>query len=350
MDFYIKKDNIYKLIQKFYTKNDNWSQISNLEFNNIIGANILNYNDLDISTDDSTVIVIDPETGNTISTTTTVTENQDGSTTTNITVITTDNNGNKVSSSETTTTENQDGSATSITTHYDANNNETGHETSNTDTSGNKSTQITQKDSNGNDVNTGYIIDTTANENGGLAPTQNGIDTGVIALDGHGFDIHMVFNFTFGEQGNPYKTILSAIQNTSSNKYRGFVFKNYGQYQFAAYSASTESSFNNTGTLGYMIGNYLVVPRTRQTYTLDISYRPTQGTSNGGTLTLSITPSSTGNGGTVVNTPATFTVTNQYIPNSLDNSNVIVGGCGISSYDAINMEILDFNVSKVLEG
>lgn len=39
--------------------------------------------------------------------------------------------------------------------------------------------------------------------------------------------------------------------------------------------------------------------------------------------------------------------TNSYIPNQLDNATIHIGGCGISKYDAINMEILEFTVTKV---
>lgn len=245
---------------------------------------------------------------------------------------------------KTTTITNQDGSSSSVTTIYDQSGNETGHVNENTDTSGNKKTQTIQKDENGNDEVIGYVIDTSGNESGGL--TEPGIDTGVLALDGSGFDIHMVYNITMSEQGNPYKTILAAIQNNGSNKYIGITVKNYGAYQIGAYSASSYSGFSSTGTLGYRLGSdYLKVPRTRQTYTLDLSYRP-DGDGSGGTMTMSISPSST-NGTTVLDTPATMSATNSYIPNQLDNANIIVGGCGLSQYDAVNMEVLEFTATKV---
>lgn len=62
----------------------------------------------------------------------------------------------------------------------------------------------------------------------------------------------------------------------------------------------------------YVVGNRLVVPRARQRYTLYIEYTPSSSSDQGGSINLSISPSSTGNGNTVVDTPATFTASNSY--------------------------------------
>lgn len=290
---------------------------------------------------------VDNGDGTTSITQTTTTDNGDGSSTSSSTTTNYDESGNVTGSSYNETQNNADGSSSSVTTNYDATGTETGHVNENTDTSGNTKTQTVEKDENGNDEITGYVIDTSKNENGGL--NEVNIDTGVLALDGTGFDIHMVYTLTMKNQGNnPYKTILAAIQSDGNNKYIGFTMKTYGQYQLGLYSASSYSSFSNQGALGYRLGNeYLRVPKARTTFTLDFSYRPNNGSSNGGTVDVSISPSSTGSGNDSQNTPATMNATNNYIPNQLDNASIHIGGCGISKYDAIDMEILEFTVTKV---
>lgn len=97
------------------------------------------------------------------------------------TTVETDESGNTTVTVDTT---NSDGSSSSIATHYDSDGNETGHESTNVDTSGNSSTQTVVKDEQGNDIVTGYEIDTGGNPNGGMEIT-GGVDTGVLVFDGH---------------------------------------------------------------------------------------------------------------------------------------------------------------------
>lgn len=118
--------------------------------------------------------------GLTASTNCTITYKSGASAETETTVVV-DESGN---TTVTTTTENSDGSSTSTSTHYDEDGNETGHENESTDTSGNVSTQTVVKDEQGNDIVTGYVIDTTDNPGGGM-PISDGVDTGMLVFDGH---------------------------------------------------------------------------------------------------------------------------------------------------------------------
>lgn len=101
----------------------------------------------------------------------------------------------------TTTTENEDGSSESITTSY----NEEGFPISTvnniTDTSGNVSTQDIIYNDNGEEVVTGYTIDTSDNPDGTKTFNGDGINTEYYAFDvTHGFVIDFNFTINFSQQ------------------------------------------------------------------------------------------------------------------------------------------------------
>ena len=188
------------------------------------------------STSETTVDVTTDENGNSITTTSTVTENQDGSSFVEITSVTTDENGNTIGTSESTTTNNVDGSYSSTTNIFDENGDAT--ETINTsgDTQGNVNTQNIEYDSNGDPVVTGYTIDTSDNPNGSKNYNSDGVNTEYYALDAtRGFimDIHFTIDFTnqpAGQNDNHHNIINSKratpepwygfqIRHTSTNKY-----------------------------------------------------------------------------------------------------------------------------------
>lgn len=135
----------------------------------------------------TTETTVDPDTGETTTTTTTVTENPDGTTTT----------------SQTATT-------------YDEEGNETGHVQTDTDVQGNVDTQTVVKDEDGNDVVTGYTIDTTNNPSGSKDITGDGVNTGFYPFDGgEGFEMHIRFRSVKTEQPNP--PLVADTEDTGSN-------------------------------------------------------------------------------------------------------------------------------------
>lgn len=181
---------------------------------------------------------------------------------------------------------------------------------------------------------------------------ENGINgqefnTGIVALNGGGgFRVHAVFDLTVSEQST-YDYIFGAYESVGNNKYAGLGLTTYGQYQVVTLYASKSGQSPNGGAIGYSISNSrLVVPRTRQRYTLEFEYTPSS-SDQGGTVSLSISPSSTGSGNSVVDTPATFTTTNSYIPNSLDNAMLVLGGNGVTDKKVENMTVYEFSVEKL---
>jgi len=117
-----------------------------------------------------TEITVDPATGETITTTTTTTENEDGS------------------SESITTSYNEEGSPISTVNNI-------------TDTSGNVSTQDIIYNDNGEEVVTGYTIDTSDNPYGTKTFNGDGINTEYYAFDvTHGFVIDFNFTINFSQQ------------------------------------------------------------------------------------------------------------------------------------------------------
>ena len=117
-----------------------------------------------------TEITVDPSTGETITTTTTTTENEDGS------------------SESITTSYNEEGSPISTVNNI-------------TDTSVNFSTQDIIYDDNGEEVVTGYTIDTSDNPDGTKTFNGDGINTEYYAFDvTHGFVIDFNFTIDFSQQ------------------------------------------------------------------------------------------------------------------------------------------------------
>lgn len=185
----------------------------------------------------TTETTVDPDTGETTTTTTTVTENPDGTTTT----------------SQTATT-------------YDEEGNETGHVQTDTDVQGNVDTQTVVKDENGNDVVTGYTIDTTNNPSGSRDITGTGVNTEFTPFTaGNGFECHIVFRTVKTEQPNPPLVVdtedsgnnylFNILTAKSPNKpYRGFHIrwalskKNYssGNLVFGYTSANASSTTSRT--------------------------------------------------------------------------------------------------------
>ena len=124
------------------------------------------------STSETTTETIVDGSGNSITTTTTITENEDGTT----------------SSESTSIVYNQEGDPIEKT-------NES------TDTSGNISTQEIEYDEDGNEVVTGYSIDTSNNPDGTKNFNGNGVNTEYYAFDlTHGFELRIHFTINYSKQ------------------------------------------------------------------------------------------------------------------------------------------------------
>jgi hypothetical protein len=208
----------------------------------------------------------DGSTTQTTTTTTTVTDPNGNTTTTTSVIEVTTNTDGTTTESESTTTEYPNGTSasTTVTTSFDENGNETGHETENTDTSGNTSTQTVAKDNQGNDVVTGYQIDTDSNPNGGL-PVSDGLDTGVIVFDGHDWTATLKAKILFSDI-SPASTQFPLINVSSrgdDNKLDGAFFlvtRQTSGMGSAVYNEKGEQLSTTTSsnpTLKWRIQNYL---------------------------------------------------------------------------------------------
>jgi hypothetical protein len=177
--------------------------------------------------------------------------------------------------------------------------------------------------------------------------TGKTINSGLLALNGGIIRIHAVFDLTVSEQST-YTYIFGAYEPVGSNTYTGFGLATYGQYQMVyLYASKSGEKAGSSGNIGYSVGNRLVVPRARQRYTLDIEYTLSSSSDQGGNTNLSISPSSTGNGNSVVDTPATFTTSSSYIPHGLESAMAILGGNGVTNRNAENMTVYEFSIEKI---
>lgn len=204
----------------------------------------------------------DDGSGNTSTTTITVITNGDGSSETNSTTINYDSNGDVTGSSTNTTTTNADGSSNSITINYDENGDETGHESTTGDTSGNIQTQTVEKDENGNDVVTSYLID-TSNNTGKTMASSEAIGTGFIPFDGSS-DWELDFKFKYDwdrnvDSGSTVVTVLSCGDYESGVLSSGFLVRFYAAKATASSTTPKTRPFINVSQNGTSTTRYAFI-------------------------------------------------------------------------------------------
>lgn len=287
---------------------------------------------------------------------TNITTNEDGSSTSNS--ITTDENGNITG--ESTKTTNSDGSSTEVQISYNEDGTQT-QNTTNVDTSGNSSTQTKDIDENGNEVVTGYTIDTTNNEDGGLE-INDGVDTGVIAFSGDPFKIHLKAIFDVSE--NTGCPIICAAEKLDTGKYAGYELLIYDSTRLMTYATTSGGYYRTNGVLGSQLNTYKTLTDStpslmqylhsgRIEYTIDIEYIPTNNEKNTKKqILLNVYPLYTStSGNTVISNSEFMTRQNQsIIPNELKNATISIGEFnGNNSHKMKNLEILEFSVKKIYE-
>ena len=174
------------------------------------------------STSESTMETVIDESGNTTTTTTTTTTNNDGTETTQSTSITYNSNGEPVEKV------NED-----------------------IDTSGNVITQDIEFDEDGNEVVTGYSIDTSDNPDGTKTFNGDGVNTEYYAFDmTRGFIIDFNFTINFNQQppdqNENHHNILTMKRSTPTPWY-GFQLRQTGTNKFLILGTQF-STGNNTNT------------------------------------------------------------------------------------------------------
>ena len=174
------------------------------------------------------------------------------------------------------------------------------------------------------------------------------LSTGLIAMDGEGFTIHIKFNADLAQENSNF--VLSALEyNSTNNTYNGFSLFDYssGYLRVGVYRDRARS--NSTGLLN--ANNYVTANTTAITgmheFDVTIEYNPVGNKSRYGQITFT----------TIVDggTPSVKTMKNNkepgnknnIIPETLDNAVVTIGGNGINSNENIGyMEIIEFSVTK----
>ena len=209
----------------------------------------------------STTSAPDPNTGST--TTQSQTTNSDGT------------------SSESEITNNTDGSFGGSIINYDENGEPTTRENVEGDTYGNVSIQEVLYDSNGNEIITGYNIDTSGNEDGEKNFNGNGVNTqfyGFDMTDGFVLDMHFTINFSqqpAGQDENHHQ-ILTMKRSTPEPWY-GFQLRQTGNNKYIVLGAQF-STGSNTNT--QISPNYTQGGNTISEYHIQIVYDPTSPSNN----------------------------------------------------------------------
>ena len=260
--------------------------------------------------------------------------------------------------------ENEDGSTTTIT--YDENGNPAEATNEITDSSGNTTTQeITYV--NGEEVVTGYSIDTSNNSNGGLSVPSEGIDTGVLAFDGNDFEVTLKATFSFA---NCTATICPIINVTKKNTSVNGVLIYEDRIATSGYGHNSSGTNVNPPYNKFRIGKYVTsAPTGSVDYNIISKITSTQGNGRYGynssstpvTLTIKLYYTSgvftseiyDSSGATDVllakpynNTTLTFSDTGT----DFDNITIQLGTfeSGTTIYPTHNFEIIDFNVTKTV--
>lgn len=191
------------------------------------------------STSESTTETVIDESGNTTITTTTVTTNSDGTESSQSTVITYNSDGDPVEKT------NED-----------------------VDTSGNVNTQDIEFDEDGNEVVTGYSIDTSNNPEGSKTFNAEGLDTDYYAFDlTHGFELYIHFRLNETQpagQNENHHNILTMKRATPAPWY-GFQLRHSNTNTAIIIGTQFSTGSNNNTNIA--------IPSDR-TFNLRITYNP----------------------------------------------------------------------------
>lgn len=226
------------------------------------------------NTETSTETIVD-ESGQSITTVTTITENEDGSSYSESTSTILDESGNTIGTIESTTNVNTDGSYESTSTNYDENGDATSTTNASGDTDGNVSTQNLEYDESGNSVVVGYSIDTSDNPDGEKNFNGNGVNTDYYAFDmTHGFEINIHFTFDYSKQpsgqNENHHNILTMKRATPSPWY-GFQLRQSNTTKNIILGTQFATGSNTNTNITGVTTNIT----TEQEFDLTITYDPT---------------------------------------------------------------------------
>ena len=244
------------------------------EYNGVVSTKDITVFYLTGTTATTTTSAYTDDSGNTVNTITTTSENEDGSTSEQTSTIVVDRSGNTIGSVASEVNTNNDGSYSGTTTSYDENGDPT--ETTNVegDTDGNVSTQDIIYDENGEQVVVGYDIDTSGSSDGAKTFNGDGVNTEYYAFDmTQGFVADMAFTVDCSNnppgQNENHHNILTAKRATPSPWY-GFQLRQSSTNKYIQLGTQF-SGGTNTNT---RIDPASITGNTAE-YNLRIKYDPT---------------------------------------------------------------------------
>ena len=160
------------------------------------------------------------------------------------------------------------------------------------------------------------------------------LDTGVLAIDGKTFSIHIRFKTNlYNNQG---KMVLSALQEISTNTYSGFTI-NIDDSSTSYLKISSYINKTYSGTILYPTQSQSINSRTdanshtENEYELTITYNP-----NGGGQPLQ-----------AVFNGSTVKIKKNSMPTSLTDAKITIGGNGLNNTDDMNsLKIIELEICK----
>lgn len=198
----------------------------------------------------TTETVVDVDTGEVTTTTTTTTENQDGSSQVSTETVYYNEDGEIEGSTTSETIENADGSSSSTTINYDENGDPIDKTNEKVDTSGNVDTQQIEYDENGEEVVTGYDIDTSGNPDGVKEINGEEVNTEFYAFDTtHAFELMIHFYYDPAKQKVQQATVLNAKKTAGTSLWYGFDLRRYNSTNSLQYGVQFSSGPNNRANI-----------------------------------------------------------------------------------------------------
>ena len=205
-------------------------------------------------------------------------------------------------------------------------------------------------DGSGNTVITSFEYTDASAQNPVTITSGNSVETGIIALDGGAFAIHIKFKADLAEtvngvQINKNKFLVTAFE-CNNGVYNGFALNimNTGYLRIATYKDRTRSA--QTGLL--TASTYSSVPSSALSagvheFDVTLTYDPTGYQSQYGQLKMETKIDGTSQSNKFIrNTSSTTNV-----PTSLNSAIITLGGNGVDNSDDIgNIDVLEFSVTK----
>ena len=223
----------------------------------------------------TTVTNLDGSSSETQSSTTAPDEN--GTTVTTSSTVFYDENNEPMGTQSSTLTSNEDGSSSQTTISYDVNGDPTDKTNQDVDTSGNVNTQSIEYDNSGNEIVTGYVIDTTNNPEGSKSFNADGLNTEYYAFDlTHGFvlDFHFTIDFSNqpADQNQNHHNVLT-MKRADPSPWYGFQLRQSGTNKYIQLGTQFATGSNTNTTISPTTLNGNVAE-----YNLRITYDPTKQT------------------------------------------------------------------------